>query len=262
MNDLNPTEGEVMRDLELMIRSMPPSAVVSNFVEGVPYSNYEIYLRELVNSSTYFLDKGKSIYSGPPSEEAGQYDAISKEYELDFKLLDSQTRLMALSILKKQPIVFASGLVVYTECKNPGGEVGVMKLHAAMRGLSVDDLVNARCAKTNCTNVQNDIPQVLEVVEAKKHILMLFPYIFSFEQEVHPEGSVEAIRAAMNDDFGNLFLYRERICPGFDTYLTTVFSDSFLIFKIVHGEFSLVESVSTENTPTYKQLLDYGDIWD
>lgn len=124
MNDLNPTEGEVMRDLELMIRPMPPSAVVSNFVEGVPHSNYEIYLRELVNSSTYFLDRGKSIYSGPPSEEAGQCDAISKECELDFKLLDSQTRLMALSILKKQPIVFASGLVVYTECKIPVERLG------------------------------------------------------------------------------------------------------------------------------------------
>ena len=56
-----------MRDLELTIKPMPPSAVVSNFVEGIPYSNYEIYLRELVNSSAYFLDKGKSIYSGPPS---------------------------------------------------------------------------------------------------------------------------------------------------------------------------------------------------
>lgn len=253
--------GEVVRDLELTIKPMPPSAVVSNFVEGIPDSNYEIYLRELVNSSAYFLDKGKSIYSGPPSEEAGQCDAISEEYELDFKLLDSQTKLMAVSILKEQPIVFASGLVAYTECKKPGGKVEITRLHAAMRGLSVDDLVNARCAKTNCTNVQNDIPQVLEVVEAKKHILMLFPYIFSFEQKVHSEDPIETIRVAMNNDFRNLFLYREKICPGFDTYITTVFSDSFLIFKIVHGEFSLVESVSTENTPTYKQLLDYGDIW-
>ena len=95
-----------MRDLELTIKPMPPSAVVSNFVEGIPDSNYEIYLRELVNSSAYFLDKGKSIYSGPPSEEAGQCDAISEGYELDFKLLDSQTKLMAVSILKEQSIVF------------------------------------------------------------------------------------------------------------------------------------------------------------
>ena len=75
-----------------------------------------------------------------------------------------------------------------------------------MRGLSVDGLVNARCAKTNCANVQNDIPQVLEVVEAKKHILMLFPYIFSFEQKVHSEDPIETIRVAMNNDFRNLFL--------------------------------------------------------
>lgn len=71
INDLNSTEGEVVRDLELTIKPMLPSAVISNFVEEIPDSNYEIYLRELVNSSAYFLDKGKSIYSGSPSEEVG-----------------------------------------------------------------------------------------------------------------------------------------------------------------------------------------------
>lgn len=140
INDLNSTEGEVVRDLELTIKPMLPSAVISNFVEEIPDSNYEIYLRELVNSSAYFLDKGKSIYSGSSSEEVGQCDAISEEYELDFKLLDSQTKLMAVSILKEQPIVFASGLVAYTECKKPGGKVRATRLHAAMRGLSVDGL--------------------------------------------------------------------------------------------------------------------------
>ena len=65
----------------------------------------------------------------------------------------------------------------------------------------------------------------------------------------------------MNDDFRNLFLYREKTSPGFDTYLTAVFSDSFLVFNIIHGEFYLVESISVKNTPTYKQLLNYGDIW-
>lgn len=261
INDLNSMRGGAVCNPGLMIKPMPPSAIINNFVEGVSDSNYEIYLRELINSSTYFLDKGKSAYSGPLSEEAGQCDAISKEYELDFKLLDSQTRLMADSILRKQPMVLAPGVVAYTECKNPGGKVKATRLHVAMRGLSVDDLVNIRHAKTNRTNVQNDIPQILEVVEVKKHILMLFPYIFSFEQELHSEGPIETIRVAMDDVFGNLFLYREKISPGFDTYLTAVFSDSFLIFKITHGEFSLVESVPIDNTPTFKRLLDYDDVW-
>ena len=132
-----------------------------------------------------------------------------------------------------------------------------------MRGLSVDDLVNIRHTKTNHTNIQNDIPQILEVVEVKKHILMLFPYVFSFGQELHSHSQdpTETIRVAMNDDFRNLFLYREKTSPGFDTYLATDFSDSFLVFKINHGEFCLVESISTMHTPTYKQLLNYGDIW-
>lgn len=168
---------------------------------------------------------------------------------------------MADSILKKQPTVFAPGFVVYTECKNQGGKVTATRLYAAMRGLSVDDLVNIRSTKTNRTNTSNDIPQILEVVEVKKHILMLFPYIFSFGNEFHPEDPTEAIRIAMNEDFRNLLLYREKMSPGFDTYLTAVFSDSFLIFKIIRGEFSLVESISTENTPTYERLLNYDDAW-
>ncbi len=250
-----------MCDSELMITPMPPSAIIKNFVEGVPNCNYEIYLRELINNSTYFRDKGKSEYSEPPSEEAGQCDAISEEYELDFKLLDSQTKLMADSILKEQPMVPVSGIVAHTECKKSGGKVRTTRLHAALRGLSVDDLVNIRRTKTNHTNIQNDIPQILEVVEVKKHILMLFPYVFSFGQELHSQDSIETIRVAMNDDFRNLFLYREKTSPGFDTYLATVVSDSFLVFSIIHGEFYLVESISTKYTPTYKQLLNYDDIW-
>lgn len=257
----NCTKGEAVCDPELTIKPMPPSAVISNFVEGISDCNYEIYLRELINNSTYFRAKGKSAYSEPPSEEAGQCDAISEEYELDFKLLDSQTKLMADSILKEQPMVLTSGIVAYAECKKPGGKVRATRLHVALRGLSVDDLVNIRHTKTNHTNIQNDILQILEVVEVKKHILMLFPYVFSFGQEPHSQDPTETIRVAMNEDFRNLFLYREKMSPGFDTYLATVFSDSFLVFKIIHGEFCMVESISTIHTPTYKQLLKYGDIW-
>lgn len=250
-----------MNDPELMIRHMPPSAVIKNFVEGAPSCNYEIYLRELINSSTYFLNKGQSRYRKPLSEEAGQCDALSEDYELDFKLLDSQTKLMADSILKKRPAVLAPGLTTYSECKKPGGKVVATNLYVAIRGLSVNDLEIIRRTKTRRTHIDNDIPQILEVVEVKKHILMLFPYIFSFGHETHPVNPVETIKNAINNDFRNLFLYREKKSPGFDSYLTTVYSDSFLIFKIIRGKFSLIESISTEKTPTYKRLLDYSDTW-
>ena len=250
-----------MNDPELMIRPMPPSAIIKDFVEGASSCYYELYLRELINSSTYFLNKGRSRYRKPLSEEASQCDALSEEYELDFKLLDSQTKLMADSILKKRPAVLAPGLMAYTECKKPGGKVMATNLHVAIRGLSVNDLKKIRRTKTNHTSIKNDIPQVLEVTEVKKNVLMLFPYIFSFKQEAHPTKPIETIGSAMNNDFRNLFLYREEQSPGFDSYLTTVFSGSFLIFEIIRGEFSLIESISIDNTPTYKRLIEYSDTW-
>lgn len=168
---------------------------------------------------------------------------------------------MADSILKKRPAVLAPGLMAYTECKKPGGKVMATNLHVAIRGLSVNDLKKIRRTKTNHTSIKNDIPQVLEVTEVKKNVLMLFPYIFSFKQEAHPTKPIETIRSAMNNDFRNLFLYREEQSPGFDSYLTTVFSGSFLIFDIIRGEFSLIESISIDNTPTYKRLIEYSDTW-
>lgn len=260
-NRLNPKEGGALRNCHLMIRPMPPSAVISKFVNGVPDCNYEIYLRELVNSSGYFLEKGKSTYREPPSEESSQCDAIAEEYELDFKLLDSKSKLMADSILKMRSVVLAPGVTALAECRRPDGEVVATNLHVALRGLSVEDLVGMRRAKTNRANFKNDIPQVLRAFEVKKHVLALYPYIFSLSREVYRENPAELIRAAINDCFANLFLYREKISPGFDAYLTTVFSDSFLIFRFTRGEFSLIESVSTESTPTYKRLLSYGEIW-
>lgn len=260
-DDSNPKEGGALSGSQLMIKPMPPSAVISGFVKGVPDCNYELYLRELVNSSAHFLDKGKSTYREPPSEEDGQCDAIAEEYELDFKLLDSKTRLMADSILKMRPVVLAPGVTALVGCRNPDGKVVSTNLRAALRRVSVEDLIGMRNAKTNRDAFETDIPQVLKVFEVKKNVLALYPYIFSFGQQGCTGDPTELIRVVINDCFASLFLYREKVNPGYDSYLTTVFSDSFLIFRFAHGEFSLTDSVSTENAPTYKRLIRYSEIW-
>ena len=50
----------------LKIRRMPSSVVIKNFVSGIRDSDYEIFLRELLNSSTCFLEKvGRQILFSP-----------------------------------------------------------------------------------------------------------------------------------------------------------------------------------------------------
>lgn len=244
----------------LCIKRMPSSVIISNFVAGFQDSNYEIFLRELLNSSTYFLNRGKSPFCEPNSESHGECDAISRCYELDFKLLASQTELMAASILEEQPMVLSDGLVAYTECKVPGGCVTATRLHAALRELSMDDLKNIRHSKTNRTNIENDLPQVLETAETKKNLLYLFPYKLWFDSKIQHEKALELLMSSLQNDLTNLLLYREEVCPGFDTFITALFDDNFIIFWCMDGELHLVDTVPAKQIPTYNRLDSFGNI--
>ena len=82
-------------DPRIKFKLLPPATIIKNFVDGEPDCNYENYLLELLNKSSHFKDKGQSPFSKPLNENNGQCDAISKSYEIDFKLLSSSTRLQA-----------------------------------------------------------------------------------------------------------------------------------------------------------------------
>lgn len=249
-----------MNDFGLSIKRMPSSAIIKGFVKGAQNSNYEIYLLELLNNSDFFSNLGKSLFHAPASEESGQCDAIANAYEIDFKLLASQTELMAASVLVEQPHVLSEGVVFYTESKIPNGNITVTKIHAALRGLSLKDLEAIRLTKTGRTSICNDIPEVLETVETPKNILLLFPYIFSFVNPPERLEAIETIRAAMGSDLRNLILYREMKCPQFDTFFTVVYEDEFLIFRGQEGELQFVEAVPITKMPTFSNLSSYGDI--
>lgn len=80
-----------MYDKALVAHLLPPEMIIKNFIQGDPDCNYEKYLLEFVNASTFFLSKfGGITYYRPESEESGQCDCISTRYQLDFKLVASK----------------------------------------------------------------------------------------------------------------------------------------------------------------------------
>lgn len=62
-------------------------------------------------------------------------------------------------------------------------------------------------------------------------------------------------------DFKNLFLYRDKAAPGFDTYLTVKYMNEFLVFQIDKGQSTFVDAISTSEMPTYIELAQYSDMW-
>lgn len=243
---------------ELMLRRMPSSVIIANFVCGIDDCNYELFLRELLNGCKYFLDRGGSIYEAPESEENGQCDAIASNYEIDFKLLASQTELRAASIFNLQPFVANKGLAFFTSPKVSSGSATVTRIHAALRGISEAELEAMRSTSSKGTDIHNDIARIIQTAEVKKNILYLFPYNLMFDKPLRMDDAVEIIRKSLTDDFSTLFLYRNKVNPGFDTFLTTNYEDAFLIFRSDQGRLNYIDAVPVTQMPTYCKLVEYS----
>ena len=120
-------------DPRIKFKLLSPATIIKNFVDGEPDCNYENYLLELLNKSSHFKDKGQSPFSKPLNENNGQCDAISKSYEIDFKLLSSSTRLQASHLFSMGISNYGGGIIGTHESKKKFGEVKATQIHVAFR---------------------------------------------------------------------------------------------------------------------------------
>lgn len=97
-----------MIDGNLREKILPPELTIKDFIKGEKQCNYEVYLLEFVNKSSFFRNKSNGEnYIKPQSESNGECDCNSSIYELDFKLMASKTALQASSILSPQKSLLA-----------------------------------------------------------------------------------------------------------------------------------------------------------
>ena len=85
----------------LLYKQLPAHMIVTNFIAGEDDCNYEIYIREFINESSYFL----ALSNGQRYEA----DAISDRYKLDFKLMLATSRMEANSILSGSITKYGEG---------------------------------------------------------------------------------------------------------------------------------------------------------
>ena len=136
----------------------------------------------------------------------------------------------------------------------------VTRLHAAIRQTSLDDLERIR-NDTSLLPHEKDIQVFLKKLETKKNLLLFYPYEFSYKENIHPESEIEFLAGALQDDFVNAFRYRSKVLPDFDTFLTTVYYNDFVLFRIIDNQLKLMDVVSGNDCPTFKHLRSYEEIW-
>ena len=241
-----------------MAKLLNSPLIIKNFVAGAQHCNYEYYLLELLNHSSWFQKFHQGTFSFPESENNGECDAINENYSIDFKLFASKTALRARSVLFPQITKFADGVVAYGASRDKG-EIRATRLHAAFRDMSLSALEALRHNDIKRAGLENDIINALKVLETHKNLLLFLPYVFSFSKPHEFESAVASIEEGISNDFLAAFQYRARYAGEYDTFLCCIYDNQFLILKCSAEGALLCDSVRTDDLPTYCTLNDYCD---
>ena len=249
-----------MYDKSLRLHLLPSELIVKGFVKGEEQCNYECYLLELVNQSSFFvsLSHGQS-YSAPESEARGECDCISDAYQLDFKLIGGNTPLQARSLLSSQKYLIAEGILATGSPKAKNRTIQATLIHVALRNYSYPQLCELRKENPKGQGIKNDVCQFLMTLEKKKNLLLFFPYSFSFDTEYKLEEGSKQIAFGINSDFCNAMEYRNHVAPGFDTFLCFIYSEHLVVLKAQNETLSIVDYISLKNSLTYIKLWDYSN---
>lgn len=245
-------------DQTMRAKPLPAPLIIKKYVQGEEKCNYEIYLIELLNKSSWFSRSYPGVFVSPSSESHGECDAFNNHYQIDFKLFAAKTLLQARSLLDFQVAKLREGAIVHSACKSPGNSLDTTRLFAAFRGKSLDDLYLFKSQKRKERGIENDILTILKNLETQKNLLLFFPYTFSFDIPHDFSAGVKSIQEALNSDFSAAFAYRKETAPQKDTFLTCIYENSFLIFSVVNEQLLFCDSVATKELPTYKLLEGYA----
>lgn len=141
-------------DKTLTAKLLPAALICKGFITGMADCDYEIYLREVVNASIYFKSKSDGqVYTAPPDESHGEWDCISENYSLDFKLIASETALRARNLFSDGIYQMAEGVTAYcgpkVDADNPKYKpIQATRIFAALRSIRIWPL-SAICSGVN-----------------------------------------------------------------------------------------------------------------
>lgn len=246
-------------DHGLMLKILAAPLIIKGFVKGEKKCNYEHYLLELVNKSSFFLKLSQGEFFHPPtSEEDGQCDCISSHYELDFKLIASKTILQAKSIFSYRQSLIQDGVVLTSAPRKANSSMKATRIHSALRKLNLQQLYELREKHPKKQGIDNDICELLSTLETRKNLLLFFPYEFYYKTNVDFSVGLCEIQKGLQGDFGTAMKYRADHVPDKDTYFVFVFQNKFVVLQV--ADFECIEIVETKEIPTYTRLYnDYCD---
>lgn len=187
--------------------------------------NYEKYVLDFINNSSYFKKYGTFIH--PISESNGECDAISEKYELDFKLFISQKEAklrheMADEIKENEDGTFKS---LTHKNINQNENLSFYDLLKILPSYSLDDLekINRNNFRFQDNEEEKEVSHFIKDILLKdKNLLFIIPKIFSIKNYSNKE--FENLIKDLNDAYKTIFCFRENNIQK-DSYLSFFVTD-------------------------------------
>lgn len=234
--------------------------IIHGFVNDEPKCNYERYMTELLNCSTFFMDKTMGDkFCWSQKQDHGECDATTTFYSIDYKLLATNSSLQAKRETSGSITKIREGAIAFGIGRLPVGEkFTYVRTVSVLREYSLEGLESISDDSKNI--IEKNISVILKNVRTKKNLLLFYPYIMSFSEPHTFTNGCKSIENAFNEDLSQIRLYRERHAPNFETYICTIYEEKLLIFEDDGKQWVLKDSVDIMSSETYKYLYySYGN---
>ena len=215
-----------------------------------PGLSYEDYLIEILNWSDFFRNKSrdKSEYNAPKSQDSGEADAYSTEYQLDFKLLVDEEVMWRLS--QNRPTVnkeyIKQGIIIVNDNPNPK-TVPKKNILFEIIGITLREIEEGLFSN-------NTAKHFIKNLEKPKNLFLYYPYEY-FGDKIY---SFNAFGDMFTQIFKIPLSYRENKYPDKDTFICIKVNENFLIFEWKGNAFVYRDKVNEVLCFKYREYKAYS----
>ena len=244
---------------QIKITHLPSQFVVNSYIDayGNRHPIYERYMVEFINNCSAFISHFKNNFTLYEQQSNSEADCFSyyedgEKYELDFKLLSSQSFMEYQSIATIRKVYPIPGLCMNQNPKTTGKTFDVSFPWNIIPNFTCDELYMIKERKKKIKKPK-DVIEWLKIMETKKNILLFFPFCFTNASSY--TNSELIVNSWIPNHLQRLFEYRETRITGFDTYFSTIVEDEYLLFQKNGPNMVFIDSVKTIKSPTYSGLI-------
>lgn len=249
-------EGDLLKyDInKLMEKQLPTQVIINNFIEGHP-ANYEEYLTDFINSSKLVQEHGNSVFilRDHKRQSQGQSDIYNNLYQLDFKILVDKNYMEAKNLYTDSISEYFPGCWYFGAPKKIGTKK-VYNIIKCFRKTTFNDIVKIE-SQTQSTNTEKVIKQSLKNLSTNKNVLFFIPYNYYLQNTKTNEDIAIFIVNCISEDLEGLLEYRKSKV-NFDTYISFISDDYFIIAKERNKKLFLYDMIHTKKSVLFDYLMN------